>query len=572
MDTCSISDDRPTNPNLLLGFAGIVFLQVMLLGWSAVIHSPTTDETAHLAAGLRCITTARFDLYSVNPPLVKCAAAVPVLILGYSHDWSRIEESSYRPEWGVGRDFIEANGSRIFLLVTVARLGCIPFVVCGTWVSFSWARRLYGVSSGLAAAALWAFSPAIMGHGSLITPDVPAGALSLLAIYRFWIWRRVPCLSNAGIAGAALGLALLSKHTTLLLIAVIPAVELFDTLFTRKRGIQKRWFGVAVILLAAIMILNCGYMFRGSFARLDGYRFFSTALAGGNTHVTGTGNRFSDSVAGKLPVPFPRDYLMGLDLQKRDLEKGKWAYLYGSYSKRGWWYYYLYAAMVKCPGGTLALICLALLRGIFRPVRFLKSDEFRFLVLPALVYLAAVSAGTGINRHFRYIIPATPFLFVWISGLAGAEAGRQGRLVASGLVLCSALSSLSIYPHSLSYFNELCGGPSNGHHFLLHSNIDWGQDLLLLREWLDAHPKVRLARVACDGPVPPDLAGIETTRTEHTSRCEVDRNCLQPSLWYAISINEMMRPGSPNRRFAGIVPDERIGFSICLFRVDRGRP
>jgi len=38
-------------------------------------------------------------------------------------------------------------------------------------------------------------------------------------------------------------------------------------------------------------------------------------------------------------------------------------------------------------------------------------------------------------------------------------------------------SSLWIYPHSLSYFNESIGGPLNGPLHLLGSNVDWGQDV-----------------------------------------------------------------------------------------------
>lgn len=44
-------------------------------------------------------------------------------------------------------------------------------------------------------------------------------------------------------------------------------------------------------------------------------------------------------------------------------------------------------------------------------------------------------------------------------------------------------SSLWIYPHSLSYFNESIGGPLNGPYHLLGSNTDWGQDLLYLKKW-----------------------------------------------------------------------------------------
>ena len=53
------------------------------------------------------------------------------------------------------------------------------------------------------------------------------------------------------------------------------------------------------------------------------------------------------------------------------------------------------------------------------------------------------------------------------------------HLVAGSLCWFLA-SSLWIYPHSLSYFNESIGGPLNGPKHLLGSNVDWGQDLLYL--------------------------------------------------------------------------------------------
>lgn len=42
-------------------------------------------------------------------------------------------------------------------------------------------------------------------------------------------------------------------------------------------------------------------------------------------------------------------------------------------------------------------------------------------------------------------------------------------------------SSLWVYPHSLSYFNESIGGPLNGPEHLLGSSADWGQDLFYFK-------------------------------------------------------------------------------------------
>ncbi len=46
-----------------------------------------------------------------------------------------------------------------------------------------------------------------------------------------------------------------------------------------------------------------------------------------------------------------------------------------------------------------------------------------------------------------------------------------------------------IYPHSMSCFNELAGGPQNGDKYLLDSNLDWGQDVFYLKRWWEQHPE-----------------------------------------------------------------------------------
>lgn len=46
--------------------------------------------------------------------------------------------------------------------------------------------------------------------------------------------------------------------------------------------------------------------------------------------------------------------------------------------------------------------------------------------------------------------------------------------------------TLAVYPHSLAYFNQSAGGPINGHQHLIHSNLDWGQDLWLVQDWMES--------------------------------------------------------------------------------------
>src|SRR6187549_688937 len=85
---------------LLLVVCLLVPLHVALLGWMACRTAPTSDEVAHLAAGVRIWTTGRFNLYQVNPPLVKAVAAAPVVLEEPNFDWNRFsEDASLRREW-----------------------------------------------------------------------------------------------------------------------------------------------------------------------------------------------------------------------------------------------------------------------------------------------------------------------------------------------------------------------------------------------------------------------------------------------------------------------------------------
>lgn len=47
-----------------------------------------------------------------------------------------------------------------------------------------------------------------------------------------------------------------------------------------------------------------------------------------------------------------------------------------------------------------------------------------------------------------------------------------------------------MFPHSMSYFNELAGGPRNGHRYMVHATFGWSQDDFYLKRWLESHPEI----------------------------------------------------------------------------------
>ena len=61
--------------------------------------------------------------------------------------------------------------------------------------------------------------------------------------------------------------------------------------------------------------------------------------------------------------------------------------------------------------------------------------------------------------------------------------------------------------NKVSLSNILSGGPTQGRKYLLDSNLDWGQDLIGLKKYMDAN-EIQSVDLAYFGRVPPELYGI----------------------------------------------------------------
>lgn len=370
---------------------------------------------------------------------------------------------------------------------------------------------------------------------------------------------------------------------------------------------------LVLAFLVSIAVVNIGYGFSGTFHRLGSYRFHSELLNGIQRRPLGFhpgGNRFSDTFLSNIPIPLPREYLLGIDLQRMDFERGLPSYLRGQWADHRWWYYYVYALAIKEPLGTWCLLLLAVGATIFgRGYNLAWRDEVIVLV-PGLVVLFFVSSQTGFSVHSRYVIPALPFFFVWMSKVARAFDMRpftRRRLAMAAMVALaltwSAGSSLTIYPHSLSYFNELAvilptpadepypkpiggnlgclskakhilgAGPRNGPRHLLDSNVDWGQDLLLLKAWLNRNPDVQLDGLAYWGVCPLAAAGVPEAPPpprsswdyEESNQC--NRQLGPRPGWYALSVNCLYDRRRQYRYFLRSEPVALVGYSIYIYHI-----
>jgi len=494
----------------------VLAIHCVMLAYSAARHSPTFNEIGHLPAGLSHLKHGSFELYRVNPPMPRMVSAISLYFQEYNVNWIHHNNSpTGRSEILVGIDFAEANGEHVFELYTWGRWFVIPFTLLGGLCCFLWANELFGWLAGFFALLLWCFSPSILGHGALIMPDVPSAATGLASSYSFWHWLRSPTWPKTITAGLLLGIAELTKFTLLIFYVIYPLLWIIQIAHERsaeKMIICKQSLKLLFIFFISVYVINFGYGFRGSFTPIGNYTFVSSVLSGANSGDTPQpGNVFRGSEIHSVMLPFPIDYIQGLDRQKADFDSDSWSYMNGKWKLGGWHCFYLLAFLIKTPIGLIAIYSMTVI-AIMRK-RSYRSDLVTELciALPVVSIGLLISSQTAFSIHPRYALPILPFLFVWTSRITRSIQFDElwTSIISLFLFAWFLLSSLMIFPHSLSYFNEFVGGPKNGSKYLIDSAIAWGQDIIYLKEWCEIHPEARPLRIASFGWIDPQIAGIE---------------------------------------------------------------
>jgi hypothetical protein len=525
--------------------------------------SAVVDEPAHLTAGWLALTGGDLTVNREHPPLAKLLAALPLLALN-----PRLpprQEDGPAPgsedfEFHYARSFLyEANDAD--RLLQAARLPVVLMTLILGAILYVWVREIAGTLPALAALSLAAFEPNLLAHGRLVTTDMGAALFALAFLWSLRSVMRRPSFAAAGACGLILGLALLTKFSTLLLIPVGIALVAAEILMQRRglvtpacpAGVERLAMLAAIVACTAWAVLLAGYAF-------DGF-------------------------------PLPRLYLEGIDIARvknATVEGPTW--LMGGISPDGFLSYFVIALLVKSPIPLLLLAAAGAIAGLVRRER---RAEMLWLVLPPVAWIAAMSLLTRAQIGVRYVLPAVPFLcaaagaglpalFALLApgaphpppaGAAGQKApgrgvipGRHSRrraFLAAAIVLLigwQAASVLARHPYHLSWFNAIAGGPEGGWRWLVDSNVDWGQDLVGLRRWQEAagNPPVNLYYF---GTADPDYYGIR----------RLPYGQPRPG-WFAASATHLAGVYLPDpdylRPLRERLPDANIGASIYLYRLD----
>ncbi|WP_179200219.1 phospholipid carrier-dependent glycosyltransferase [Streptomyces sp. NRRL B-24085] len=465
---------RPVRRWLVPLLVAVLLAQMAaVMATTAVQQTPTIDEPVYVATAAEYLHGQGIRHNPEHPPLGKLVIAVGVAIAD-----PHVDTAFDGPQIDLGPHLLYESGNDPWRLMFWARLPVMVLTLLFGLVVFAFARELAGRAAGVAALALYAFSPDVVAHGSLATLDVPMAGFLLTSAWLLWRARARPRL-YVPLAGLALGAALATKMSALPAVPVLLGLAAFSVWTAdRGAGTRRRVLGVlagaAVVTLAAVAVVWVSYLVVDP--RLRGVAPDQVPVVRG---LRGT-------LAGLLP--FPPAYADGMRIQFR-FENHPWeGFLFGRVYTGHLWYYLPAALLVKTPLGLLALWAAGAV--VLMAVRRLRPAA-PYLLVPAAVLLA--SAMTG-SRDFgtRYTLFLPMFLTV-AAGCVLAVRRRWATVVTGALVLFVAVSSARTFPYYLPYSNEAFGGPARTHLRLHDSNVDWGQDLGRLADRLrERYPDGRI--------------------------------------------------------------------------------
>jgi tetratricopeptide (TPR) repeat protein len=473
--------------------------------------SGTWDEPMHLASGYAALVEGNHLIDPAHPPLARMGAALPLLGLqDIQLDRAALDRTS-NAAWGsesyeFARQFVYVRNDANRLLFTARTMVVLWGVALGILL-FAWTREWLGFTPAVIALVFYTLEPNLAAHATLVTTDFAVTCAIFGAVY--FLWRVCRRATPGNVAGLCVftAAAVSIKFSGLIL---LPVVVLVLAAHARRDGaltMRQAWRIAVTVGLAVYLSVWAVYGFRYAPSRDPDQvlRFDQSTLVRQNAPGLGRVAGWIDAHR-LLPNAFTQGLLYS-QASTRELP----AYLAGEYSTDGWWHYFPVAFLVKTPVPVLVLFTAGLIAYVRRRSP-LGPSSYWFVAIPPGVYLV-VAMASGINIGVRHILPIYPFVLIVAAATAAqwfSSTRRAARPALAALTVFSAVTYAVVYPHTLTFFNHVVGGPANGSRLLSDSNLDWGQHLKLLKKWMDRE-RVDHINLAYFGTGDPAYYGIDAT-------------------------------------------------------------
>ena len=599
---CGVQIGRQLEGTLLtLILAAFLCVSLLLLQQKALF----IDDSVHIPAGYSYLLTHDYRLNQEHPPLIKLLSGLGVW---KAHPRFPFDSPGWQqaatprdPKDGmqeIAEAFFNINADRYDKIALYGRLPMllIPLLLllCVWWFT----RQLFGPLPALIATFLTATEPNIIGNSIVVQNDVAAalGLLVLVAALKNFLTRLR--LVDALLLGGALGLALGTKYS---LVPLLPVCLLIVIVHGSRQIVRKKLGSIKVVsrsclvFLVAYLILISLYAFQ--IKRVDAD--LSATIAGW-FYLSGNAAAVFEKILERLPLLLPYYFVYGIDMVVQDSREGRTAFLLGQVSDTGWWYYFPFAFALKT---TIPFFITSVCGLVWALIQVLVRKRYvlLYLLLPSTCFLG-LSMTSHLNIGVRHILPIFPFLAIASSGVISAVVERTAHYrndVAVSVIVLFVLTNLLIaifsYPNYLTYFSPLAGGSSQGWTKLNDSNVETGQEVKALAEYLKAHGETRVTGMFIGGEFlkfygvefsnfpgwyDDDAADSEgsqsstnpdkTVRTDNqvneSRSAEIRTNYVAIGAWYLAEVDLTDKQEEIIETYRNQRPEAMVGNSIFVFR------
>ncbi|MGB7435268.1 MAG: hypothetical protein WBR26_23855 [Candidatus Acidiferrum sp.] len=547
---------------------GLVLYPVLLVAYARA-NSPTFDEGMHIAAGHRYWECGDYGINPEHPPLLKLIAAAPLRSWHLNVYGSACGSTVTNNMQLIGTGYRLMNGPLADEILAKARAAAMVFPMMLLVTIFFAARAWFGPLAAGCAVILTVFEPNLTAHGPLVATDMAVAATTFATVFAADRYLVKPSALRLILLGGVLGLALASKHTAVFVPLIVALQFLAHYSFTRpalaRPSIVRLMLAWLAACVMAVFLLWATYQFR--YSALPGHaQSFEIAKTLENS---GT----SDTLVGKAILGItrfhllPESYVAGLVYMMENSTRA--AYIFGKRYDTGVWFYFPVTVLVKTPLTILILVILAAASpGLWQK----HKREMTFALVPVAVFLLS-AMSSKINLGVRHILPIYPFLIVLAALAAGYYAARSriAAVVCAALLAFQAVSYARSYPNEIAYANEAWGGPKHLYKYLGDSNVDWGQALYRVKDYITAR-RINDCWIAWFGARKPSVEGLPCRALSGPGYVEASDTELPPILPEKFSGTVLVSNTLidydlyPYRYFMERAPDDEIDGSVLVYR------
>ncbi len=571
---------RSLEAALLTGML-LAFLVVSLLLLSR--KSLFIDDSMHMPAGYSYILTRDYRLNQEHPPLIKLLSGVGVWKL---HPHFPFESPGWQqaatpedPEDGMGKieeAFFATNAKQFEQIAYYGRLPVLIIPLLLLLAVWWLTRDLFGPVAALIAVLLIGTEPNIIGNSIVVQSDVASAFALVFFIVGLRKYLTDPTVKSALVLGVALGIALVTKYSLVVILPVTFAILIVWNAWQLIRKRNSFALSSVLVFVVAYFILIAFYAFH--IDRIDTNESSKIAswfyLSG---HAAEAFKRFLMW----LPPMLPRYFVYGIDMVVQDSREGRPAFLLGRVSETGWWYYFPVAFALKT---TIPFLLASVCGLVWAVVQVLRNKRYLvlYVLLPAILYLA-LTMTSHLNIGVRHLLPMFPFVAIAGAGFVSALVDfglKHSKVLGFALAVialapCLLIAILS-FPNYLTYFSPLAGGTEHGWQTLSDSNVETGHEVKALAAYLKAHGQNRVTGIMVGGEFLKfygveleDFPGWYADEDPENDPEPADTDYVAIGPWYLSEVDLTAKQEEIIDQYKNEKPEAMIGNSIFVFKETR---